>query len=408
MNTQGLDLEPPSKKILLAVCGGVAAYKAVELVRLFRKQNAQVRVVMTDNGCKFVTPLTFQAISGHPVHTKLVDEEEENAMGHINLVRWADVLVFAPATANMLAKCAHGLADDLPSALFLAATCPVFIAPAMNQAMWAHPATRENAGKLRTNGVEMIGPESGDQACGETGYGRMAEPADICSRILGNSASKLLKNINVLVTAGPTREYLDPVRYITNRSSGKMGYALASAAGEAGAEVTLISGPVHLPEPVGVTVVKVESSAQMFDAVMARVESCDIFIGAAAVADYRPANVSTEKIKKRAEATTLALEKTQDILAAVAASSRQPFTVGFAAETENLEDYARGKLAGKKLDMIAANWVGREQGGFDSDVNALEVFWPSGSASLPMTGKNRLAEQLIALIAEKMHEKNRI
>ncbi|MEQ1739394.1 MAG: bifunctional phosphopantothenoylcysteine decarboxylase/phosphopantothenate--cysteine ligase CoaBC [Methyloglobulus sp.] len=403
------NLETPIKKhVLLAICGGIAAYKSAELVRLLRKQGCEVRVVMTHSAREFVAPLTFQALSGNPVHTELLDADEENAMGHINLARWADVLVIAPATANTIAKCTHGLADDLVSTLFLAATCPVYMAPAMNQAMWNKAITQENIRQLEGYGVLFIGPNAGDQACGETGKGRMAEPAEICQRLLLESKSEVLQGVKVLISAGPTREYIDPVRYITNRSSGKMGFALARAASRAGAQVSLVSGPVNLPPPHHLDVIHVETAAQMYDAVLARAESSDIYIGAAAVADYSPGVMEKEKVKKKDSLTTLLLHKTKDILADVAQLKNAPFTVGFAAETNDLGAYAQAKLSGKKLDMIAANWVGREQGGFDSDQNALEIFWKNGKASLPMTDKNQLAEQLINLITTRFNEKNRI
>lgn len=399
-----------NKHILLAISGGIAAYKSAELVRLLRKQGAEVRVVMTSSAMQFVAPLTFQALSGNPVHTELLDADAENAMGHISLARWADALVIAPATANIIAKCSHGLADDLLSTLYLAATCPVYVAPAMNQAMWNKPVTQENMQKLKGHGVIVIGPEQGDQACGETGFGRMSEPAEICRRLMVESTAQFLSGLKVLISAGPTREPLDPVRYITNRSSGKMGYALANAALKAGAKVTLVSGPVALAAPVNADVVSVETAAQMYEAVISRASEHDIYIGAAAVADYSPVVMEQQKIKKQAEQTTLTLQKTRDILAEVAQLDNRPFTVGFAAETHDLEGYAQDKLARKKLDMIAANWVGREQGGFDSEQNALQVFWVNGQETLAMTDKNHIAEQLISLIAERMetkkHEKN--
>ncbi|MFZ2312322.1 MAG: bifunctional phosphopantothenoylcysteine decarboxylase/phosphopantothenate--cysteine ligase CoaBC, partial [Methylobacter sp.] len=318
---------------------------------------------------------------------------------------WADVLVIAPATANAIAKCSHGLADDLLSTLYLAATCPVYVAPAMNQAMWHKAVSQENMQKLKGHGVIVIGPEQGDQACGETGFGRMSEPAEICSRLLAEPTEQCLKGLKVLISAGPTREPLDPVRYITNRSSGKMGYALANAALKAGAEVTLVSGPVTLAAPVNAELVSVETAAQMYEAVITRAFEQDIYIGAAAVADYSPVVMELQKIKKQAEQTTLTLQKTRDILAEVAQLDHRPFTVGFAAETHDLEAYAQDKLARKKLDMIAANWVGREQGGFDSEQNALQVFWANGQKTLAMTDKNHIAEQLISLIAERMKTK---
>ncbi|ESS70149.1 coenzyme A biosynthesis bifunctional protein CoaBC [Methyloglobulus morosus KoM1] len=394
--------------VLLAICGGIAAYKSAELVRLLRKQGCDVRVVMTESAQVFVGPLTFQALSGNPVHTELLDADEENAMGHINLARWADVIIIAPATANMIAKCAHGLADDLVSTLFLAATCPIYIAPAMNQAMWNKAMTQDNIRKLKVYGVSLIGPNSGDQACGETGEGRMAEAAEICERLLAETKAGVLQNLKVLISAGPTREYLDPVRFITNRSSGKMGYALATAALRAGAQVSLVSGPVNQPAPMGVEIVFVETAAEMYDAVLAQADHSDIYIGAAAVADYSPVAVEKTKIKKQAEQTSLILQKTKDILADVALLSNAPFTVGFAAETNDLEAYAQEKLYKKNVGMIAANWVGREQGGFDSEQNAFEIFWHNGRTSLPMTDKNQLAEQLISIIATKFNEKNRV
>jgi len=397
-----------NKRILLGICGGIAAYKSAELVRLLRKQGCEVRVVMTSSATKFVSALTFQALSGHAVASQLLNVEEENAMGHINLARWADIMIIAPATANIIAKLSHGLADDLLSTLYLAATCPVYIAPAMNQAMWSKAVTQENILRLRNHGVQFIGPEQGSQACGETGLGRMTEAKDICAELLQQSSpSDRLKNINILITAGPTREPLDPVRYISNRSSGKMGYALAEAAKNAGANVTLVSGPVSLAVPDNITCLKVETAEEMHQAVMSAIPQHTLYIGAAAVADYSPVTLSTSKIKKQHDDSVIKLQKTKDILADVAAHpSRPQFVVGFAAETDNLEYYAKDKLTRKNLDMIAANWVGKQQGGFESDENALQVYCPSGSKHLKMTDKKQLAEQLIALIIEKMNEKN--
>jgi len=401
-----------NKQILLGVSGGIAAYKSAELVRLLRKQGAEVRVVMTESAMQFISPLTFQGLSGNPVHSELLDADAENAMGHISLARWADLLIIAPATANLIAKLSHGLADDLLSTLYLAATCPVYVAPAMNQAMWNKVVTQENIEKLQRHGATVIGPEQGDQACGETGFGRMSEPVDICKHLVQalelpkQRAGQCLQGLKVLISAGPTREPLDPVRYITNRSSGKMGYALANAALKAGAEVTLVSGPVTLAVPVDIDLVKVETAAQMYAAVMSRASDYAIYIGAAAVADYSPATMQPEKIKKQEEQTTIILQKTKDILAEVAKLEKRPFTVGFAAETNELDAYARDKLTRKKLDMIAANWVGQELGGFDSEQNALHVFWENGEKTLAMMDKTRLAEQLISLIAERFKETN--
>jgi len=399
-----------NKHILLGISGGIAAYKSAELVRLLRKQGADVRVVMTQSAKQFISPLTFQALSGNPVHSELLDADAENAMGHISLARWADLLIITPATANLIAKLSHGLADDLLSTLYLAATCPVYVAPAMNQAMWNKAVTQENIHKLQHHGIMVIGPEQGDQACGETGFGRMSEPVDICKHLAQalelhiQPIAQCLQGLKVLISAGPTREPLDPVRYITNRSSGKMGYALANAALQAGADVTLVSGPVALTEPAHIELVKVETAAQMYEAVMSRAPDHAIYIGAAAVADYSPAIMQPEKIKKQAEQATIILHKTKDILAEVAKLDKRPFTVGFAAETHDLEAYARDKLKRKKLDMIAANWVGRELGGFDSEQNALHVFWENGEKTLAMMDKTRLAEQLIGLIAERFKE----
>ncbi|CAA9890936.1 fused 4'-phosphopantothenoylcysteine decarboxylase; phosphopantothenoylcysteine synthetase, FMN-binding [Candidatus Methylobacter favarea] len=394
--------------VLLAVSGGIAAYKSAELVRLLRKQGAAVRVVMTRSAMEFVRPLTFQALSGNPVHSELLDADEENAMGHITLARWADLMIIAPATANIIAKCSHGLTDDLLTTLYLAATCPVYIAPAMNQAMWNKAVTQENIQKLKSYGVTVIGPGQGDQACGETGFGRMSEPVEISQRLLGKPIAQCLQGLKVLISAGPTREPLDPVRYLTNRSSGKMGYALAGAALNAGAQVTLVSGPVQLAAPLNIEVIGVETAAQMYAAVISKAPEYDIYIGAAAVADYSPAAAQSEKIKKQAEQIALTLQKTRDILAEVAQLEHRPFTVGFAAETHNLEQYAQDKLARKNLDMIAANWVGRDLGGFESDQNALQVFWENGRSTLAMTDKNQLSAQLISLIAERLYEKRQL
>jgi phosphopantothenoylcysteine decarboxylase/phosphopantothenate--cysteine ligase len=398
-----------NKHILLGVSGGIAAYKAAELVRLFKKQGADVRVVMTKSALEFISPLTFQALSGNSVQSELLDTDAENAMGHINLARWADVFIIAPATANIIAKLSYGLADDLLSTLYLAATCPVYLAPAMNQAMWNKAVTQENVEKLKRHGIGIIGPEQGDQACGEIGFGRLSEPVDICKHLMvaldkqALSPSQSLQGLNVLISAGPTREPLDPVRYLTNRSSGKMGYALAQAALNAGANVTLVSGPVSLVAPKNVHLIKVETAEQMHEAVISKALENAVYIGAAAVADYSPVIIQAEKIKKQDDQSSLLLRKNKDILADVAKLKKRPFTVGFAAETDHLEVYAQDKLVRKNIDMIAANWVGREQGGFDSEQNALHVFWKTGDKKLVMTTKSQLAEQLINLIAERLH-----
>ena len=394
------------KRVLLGISGGIAAYKSAELVRLLTKHNYEVRVVMTEAATRFISPLTFQALSAHPVHTQLLDADQENAMGHINLARWADLLLIAPATANCLAKFSYGLADDLLSTLYLAVECPVYIAPAMNQAMWLKPATQENIQRLIQHGVTFIGPDKGSQACGDIGPGRMTEPETILQSLNNQNSPGIFQGKKVLITAGPTRERLDPVRYITNRSSGKMGYALAEQAQRLGAQVTLVSGPVALSAPKHVNTVFVESAADMYDAVMKHIAEQDIMIAAAAVADYTPEYVQADKIKKQNEQIELNLLKTKDIVASVASLNNKPFTVGFAAETEKLEHYARDKLIHKNLDMIAANWVGQTEGGFDSDVNALQVYWQNGQKTLAMTDKTRLASQLLTLIAERLYAKN--
>ncbi|OQK15428.1 phosphopantothenoylcysteine decarboxylase [Methyloprofundus sedimenti] len=390
------------KRVLLGISGGIAAYKSAELVRLLARHGYDVRVVMTEAATRFISPLTLQALSAHQVHTQLLDAEQENAMGHINLARWADILLIVPATANSLAKFSYGLADDLLSTLYLAVDCPVYMAPAMNQAMWLKPATQENIKRLTQHGVIIIGPEEGSQACGDIGPGRMTEPEAILQSINAHSSPGILQGKKILITAGPTRERLDPVRYITNRSSGKMGYALAEQAQKLGALVTLVSGPVTLSAPEYVNTVLVESAADMYDAVMKHIAGQDIMIAAAAVADYTPVHVQEEKIKKQNEQTELHLHKTKDIVASIARLKNKPFTIGFAAETQHLEQYALDKLQRKKLDMIAANWVGQVEGGFDSAVNALQVYWKNGQKTFTMTDKTRLASQLLVLIAERL------
>lgn len=394
------------KHILLGISGGIAAYKSAELLRLLVKHGYDVRVVMTQAATQFITPLTFQALSGHPVHTQLLDESQENAMGHINLARWADLFLIAPASANCIAKLSHGIADDLLSTLYLAVECPVYIAPAMNQAMWHKAVTQENIKRLARHGVRSIGPEAGSQACGETGLGRMSEPEAILQHFNTVSTPGILHGIKILITAGPTHEALDPVRYISNRSSGKMGYAIAEQAQQLGAEVTLISGPVQLSAANNVRTLLVESAADMYDTVMNEIAGQDIMIAAAAVADYTPEIVQTEKIKKQADHTQLNLQRTKDIIASVASLTNKPFTVGFAAETQDLGHYAQDKLQRKNLDMIAANWVGQAEGGFDSDLNALHVYWHNGEKVLKMTDKTHIARQLLTLIVEKFNAKN--
>ncbi len=399
-----LRLQP--QRIVLGVTGSIAAYKSAELTRLLRQAGAQVQVVMTPAAARFVTPLTLQVLSGRPVRHDLFDPEAEAAMGHIELARWADLILVAPASADFLARLRIGRADELLSTLCLATEAPIVVVPAMNRLMWRHPATRDNVAVLARRGIAIWGPASGAQACGEEGPGRMLEPAEIVERLRALGKATVLKGVKVMITAGPTREAIDPVRFLSNRSSGKMGYALAQAAREAGAEVTLISGPVALPPPPGVEVIKVESSRQMYEQVMARVNDCDVFIGAAAVADYTPVKPAAAKLKKRHNRMTLDLIQTPDILAAVAASRPRPFTVGFAAETENLLEQARAKLQRKGLDMIAANRVGPDRG-FETDDNALWLLWPGGEKDLGRASKWELARRLVNLISEHYGQKNR-
>ncbi len=394
-----------NKRVLLGVTGSIAAYKSAELVRRLRDAGAEVRVVMTAGAGRFITPLTLQALSGNPVRDALWDREAESAMGHIELARWADLVLVAPATADFLARLAHGRADDLLGALCLATESPLLLAPAMNHVMWGNAATQANCALLRTRKVEFLGPDEGSQACGEQGAGRMLDVSDLVTALARRFESGLLAGKLVLLSAGPTREPIDPVRYLSNRSSGKMGFALAEAAVEAGAAVTLVSGPVTLQTPARVQRIDVETAAQMFDAVVARIGQCDIFISAAAVADYRPRQAQAGKMKKAAVPQALQLEPTTDILAHVASLPRPPFTVGFAAETERVVEYAAGKLAHKRLDMVAANQVGAGIG-FESDDNALEVIWAGGAVSLPQSSKRQLARNLMRVVAERYNAKN--
>ena len=393
------------KHVLLGVTGGIAAYKSAELLRRLREQGADVRVVMTRGAQSFITPLTLQALSGRPVHTELLDTDAEAAMGHIELARWADVVLVAPATADFLARLVHGRADDLLAAVCLATGAPLAVAPAMNRMMWKNPATQDNMTILVRRGIHCLGPAEGEQACGETGPGRMLEPDALVRELPGLFQTGTLAGCHVLVTAGPTREPLDPVRYLTNRSSGKMGFAVAAAAAEAGARVTLVSGPVNLGSPAGVRRVDVETAAQMHEAVMQHAAGSDICIAAAAVADYRPARPSEQKIKKSAAHMPLELERNPDIIAAVAALDDGPFTVGFAAETESAASNARDKRQAKSLDMIAANTVGPGLG-FDAEDNELQVFWDGGSQRLLRARKTHLARELVALVAERYRAAN--
>jgi len=398
-----------SFKVLLGVTGGIAAYKGAELVRRLREQGAEVQVVMTKGAQHFVGVATFQALSGRSVRTDLWDASAEAAMGHIELARWADRVVIAPASADFLARLAHGMANDLLTTLCLATDAPIAVAPAMNRLMWANAATQANVATLRARGVTIIGPAEGEQACGETGAGRMVEPADILAALLPREprTGGALAGRKVLVTAGPTRERIDPVRFITNRSSGKMGYAVAEAAREAGADVVIVSGPVNVPTPAGVRRIDVETAEQMMDAVRAELAGTDIFIAAAAVSDYRPVQAAAEKIKKTSDSLMLALSRTTDILASVAANTPRPFVVGFAAETQNVERNALLKLEGKRLDMIAANQVG-DGLAFDCDDNALTVYWPNGKRELPRASKRDVAAGLVDVIAERFASGERV
>ena len=390
------------RRILLGVSGGIAAYKSCELVRRLRDLGADVRVVMTEGATHFVSATTFQALSGQPVRVSLWDAEAEAAMGHIELARWAERILIAPASADLVARLAHGMADDLLTTVCLASAAPVYVAPAMNQQMWAHPAVQANIDILRERGVRLLGPASGDQACGDIGSGRMLEPMELREAMVASFGHAALRGLKVVVSAGPTYEDIDPVRFIGNRSSGQMGFAIAESAVQAGADVTLVAGPVSLPTPQGVARrVDVRSAAQMRDAVVAASAQADIYIGAAAVGDYRPASVANQKIKKHdGAALVLHLAENPDILATLAAQTVRPFLVGFAAETHDVEQYARDKLQRKGLDMIAANQVGGGLG-FEAADNALTLYWPDGVAELGRTSKTELAHQLVAKVAER-------
>jgi phosphopantothenoylcysteine decarboxylase / phosphopantothenate---cysteine ligase len=395
------------KRVLLGVTGGIAAYKSPDLVRRLREQGAEVQVVLTAGAREFVTPMTFQAVSGREVRSDLWDPEAEKAMSHIELARWADFVVIAPATADFLARLATGQADDLLTTLCLATAAPIALAPAMNRVMWANAATQANVATLKSRGVHIWGPGEGDQACGEVGAGRMLEPTQLAANVANTLApTGPLAGKRLLLTAGPTRERIDPVRFISNRSSGKMGFAVAAAAREAGADVTIVSGPVNIATPPGVNRVDVESAADMLNAVLKNIDGVDIFVATAAVADYRPASPVECKIKKTSESMDLRMERTVDILATVAArvGAARPFVVGFAAETDSVEQYARQKLLRKNLDMIAANEVGHDKV-FEKDDNALLVLWRDGRRELPHAPKVALARDLVALIAELYGER---
>ncbi len=395
-------MDVSGKNILLGVTGGIAAYKTPILVRLLRQSGADVQVVLTRGAHEFVTPTTLQAVSARPVRDDLWDKEAEAAMGHIELARWADLVVVAPATAHFMATLAQGLAPDLLSTLCLATDAPIVLAPAMNQAMWRAPATQRNADILGRDGRLLVGPAAGEQACGDTGPGRMVEPEDLYEVIRQSFAARCLDGIRVLVTAGPTEEAIDPVRHITNRSSGKQGYAMAAAAAAAGAEVTLVSGPCILAPPPGVDVIGVTSAQDMFDAVHARIAEQALFIGVAAVADFRPARATGQKIKKESVGARfeMAFRENPDIIASVASLPERPVVIGFAAETHKVLDHARDKRLRKNLDAIVVNDVSRQGIGFNSDSNAATLIWADGELALPYQGKQSLAQSLVRHIAE--------
>lgn len=397
------------KKIVIGVTGSIAAYKAADLIRRLKDYGAEVRVMMTTGAAEFITPLTLQTLSGHPVAMTLLDADEESAMGHIALARWADWILIAPATADCLSRLVSGRADDILAAVCLATEAPIAVAPAMNNKMWSNAATQANLALLKQRGVSVIGPASGNQACGEQGEGRLLEPLDIVYELDRLMVPGLLAGKQVVITAGPTYEPIDPVRFIGNRSSGKMGFAIAQAAKEAGAKVTIIAGPVQLTTPTAVRRINVETTEEMALAVEDSLEACDIFISCAAVSDYRPTQVQQEKIKKTSQQSIqIELEPTIDIVSTVTNRHNKPsFVVGFAAETHNLTEYAKSKLARKKLDMIAANLVGENQG-FAVDDNALHIIWTDGEQTLPLMPKTQLARELMTLIIKRFYAKNSI
>jgi phosphopantothenoylcysteine decarboxylase/phosphopantothenate--cysteine ligase len=396
-----------NKRILLGITGGIAAYKTAELVRELRKAKAEVRVVMTSAAQEFITPLTLQALSGNPVHHSMLDPEAEAGMGHIELARWADIILVAPATADFIARLTQGMGNDLLTTLCLASDAPLAICPAMNQAMWRDDMTQANIQRLidvKGKKFHSFGPVDGEQACGDIGPGRMLEPsliAEYCAQLF---TSQSLSGLDVVITAGPTQEAIDPVRFISNHSSGKMGYALAEAARDAGARVTIISGPVRLDTPEKVSVTQVKSANDMLTACLEQ-SGCDIFIAAAAVADYRPLQIAQQKIKKSGEQMQMALIKNPDIVATIAQLEDKPFVIGFAAETQDVATYARGKLTKKNLDMIIANDVSNTDIGFNSDNNAVTVFWGENQQDFPRMAKSALAHELIELVAHQFSKK---
>jgi phosphopantothenoylcysteine decarboxylase / phosphopantothenate---cysteine ligase len=389
-----------NRNILLGVSGGIAAYKSAELIRQLQELGATVRVIMTRGAQEFITPLTLQALSGHPVHTQLLDTEAELGMSHIALARWADLLLIAPATADLISRLAAGRGDDLLTTVALATPAPTLLAPAMNQQMWRDQATAANMATLSARGVTVIGPAAGEQACGDVGPGRMEDPALIAAAAASQFESGLLAGKTVVITAGPTREALDPVRYISNHSSGKMGYALAQAALDAGARTMLVSGPVNLQAPEHAELMEVNSAEEMLEQCLELLPGCDIFIACAAVADYRPAAIEHHKIKKGPQEISLQLVRNPDIVATIAGHKNKPFTVGFAAETNDVLSYARDKMQRKGLDMIVANDVSDQSIGFNSDDNEATVLWTSGERVLDRAGKSTIARQIVEMIAQ--------
>lgn len=389
------------KKILLGISGGIAAYKCAELTRRLIERGAQVQVVMTKAAQEFITPLTMQAVSGNPVSSSLLDPSAEASMGHIELAKWADLVLLAPATADLIARISAGMGNDLLSTLCLATDAPIAVAPAMNQQMYRNIATQENLVTLQRRGAMLWGPASGEQACGDVGPGRMLEPMQLVHHCEDFFRPADLSGLNIVITAGPTREAIDPVRYLSNYSSGKMGYSVAQVAAQRGANVTLISGPVNLAVPNGVTCININSAEEMHQAALEQAINNNIFIACAAVADFRPAHVAPQKMKKQDgnDEMIIQLVKNPDIVASVAAlTENRPFTVGFAAETQNVEHYARGKLANKNLDLICANDVSVQGQGFNSDNNALHLYWPNGDKTLPLASKTDLGQQLLTEI----------
>ncbi|HVL00942.1 MAG TPA: bifunctional phosphopantothenoylcysteine decarboxylase/phosphopantothenate--cysteine ligase CoaBC [Dongiaceae bacterium] len=397
-----------NRRIIVGVTGGIAAYKSAELIRRLKDQGADVRAVMTAAAQEFITPLTLQALSGNPVHTSLLDTEAEAAMGHIELARWGDLILVAPASADFIARLSQGMGNDLLTTLCLAARCPIAVAPAMNQAMWAAPTTQSNLNRLQALGIRQFGPAEGSQACGDVGLGRMLEATQLAEMAADLFPSNILTGQRVVITAGPTREAIDPVRFISNHSSGKMGFALAEAARDAGAQVTLIAGPVHLPTPERVQRIDVISARDMLQAALDLSPQTDIFIATAAVADFRPQNSPDQKIKKQDNAgvMTLTLVENPDIVATIARQQPRPFTVGFAAETRDVVNYARQKIARKNLDLIVANDVSRGDIGFNSDQNAVTVLWRDGEQVLELASKHQIARDIVALIAQRRGERS--